>query len=765
MAMVLDDLTLLFLPFTFLLVSHAFGFTLAERSTYIVHMDKSFMPKAFSSNHEWYSSMVASLTSASSGANARSSPPSLLYSYDSVLHGFSAVVSPTELETLKRSPGFVSAYPDRTVTVDTTHTFEFLGLSPSSGVWPASSYGEDVIVGVIDTGVWPESKSYRDDGMGPVPARWKGMCEPGQEFNSSMCNSKLIGAKYFNKGVKAANPKVKLTMNSARDTMGHGTHTSSTAAGNYVTGASFFGYAEGMARGIAPRARIAMYKVLWDEGRYASDVLAGMDQAVVDGVDVISISMGFDGVPIYEDPVAIASFGAMAKGVIVSSSAGNRGPDLGTLHNGIPWVMTVAAGTVDRTFAGTLVLGNGKSIVGWTMFPANAYLNSLPLIYNETFSACNSTRSLSRARYGIIICEKTRFVSEQIYYITKSDAPGAIFISDDDELFELGGMPCPGVVITPKDGPRVIDYARTTRRPVASIKFQQTVVGTKPAPATAFYTSRGPSPYDIRIPKPDVMAPGSLVLASWIPNDYTAQIGTNVRLHSKFNIISGTSMACPHASGVAALLRATHPEWSPAAIRSAMMTTADPYDNTMNPIRDNGLEFEPASPLAMGSGQIRPNWAMDPGLIYDASPEDYVNLLCSMHLTEKQISVITQSSGQHNCSAPSTDLNYPSFIAFYSNKTRTTIVRNFQRTVTNVGNGPATYTVEVVAPEGSTVKVSPDELVFGQKYEKRSYGVSIKYRRDWKGRVSFGSLVWVDGAGKYQVRSPIVVSPTVKFQN
>ncbi|XP_057424772.1 subtilisin-like protease SBT3 [Lotus japonicus] len=751
-------------PLMFLITSwllQALHANAAESTTYIVHMDKSLMPQVFTTHQDWYESTLHSTKLASTDQNSSKQSQKLVYTYNHAMHGFSAVLSSHDLETLKNTHGFVTAYPDKSATIDTTHTFEFLSLDPSKGLWNASNLGEGVIVGVIDSGIWPESESFRDYGMtNQIPSKWKGTCEAGQDFNTSICNLKLIGARYFNKGLIASNSSIKISMNSARDTRGHGSHTSSTVAGNYVNDASFFGYAKGVARGIAPRARLAMYKVLWDEGRQASDVLAGMDQAIADGVDVISISMGFDAVPLYEDPVAIASFAAMEKGVLVSSSAGNEGPSLATLHNGIPWLLTVAAGTIDRTF-GSITLGNGETIVGWTLFPAEAIVQNLPLIHNKTLSACNSVALLSQAaRRGIIVCDFIESISvfTQISSITQASALGAVFISEDPKLIETGRVFSPSIVINPRDATSILRYAKTAKNPTASLAFQQTFVGQKPAPAAAYYTSRGPSPSYPGILKPDVMAPGTNVLAAFVPNQVSARIGTNVALSSNYAFLSGTSMACPHASGVAALLKSAHPDWSPAAIRSALVTTANPLDNTQNPINDNGNPFQHASPLAMGAGEIDPNRALDPGFIYDATPQDYVSLLCALGYTHKQILTITRSKS-YNCDNPSFDLNYPSFIALYGNKTRS-IVRKFQRVVTNVGGGGASYRVTVAQPEGAVVKVSPEMLQFSYENEKLSYSVVVKYTRGKKGIVSFGDIVWVeDGGARRRVRSPVVVAP------
>ena len=157
----------------------------------------------------------------------------------------------------------------------------------------------------------------------------------------------------------------------------------------------------------------------------------------------------------------------------------------------------------------------------------------------------------------------------------------------------------------------------------------------------------------------------------------------------------------------------------------------------------------------MGSGHIRPNQALDPGLVYDATPQDYVNLLCSMNFNSAQILNFI-GSNSYSCSSPSSDLNYPSFIVLLRKKRASSIIQNFQRTVTNVGRDVSTYKAMVTAPEGSTVMVSPEKLIFRNRNEKKSYNLTI--RHEGKEQSSFGTLVWVEENGNHKVRSPIVIT-------
>lgn len=729
-------------------------------------MDLASMPKAFSTHQDWYLNTLTSVGT----ENYRSFPAAskLVYSYKTAIHGFSAILSPSELKAIQNLPGFVSSIKDKEVKVDTTHTSKFLGLNTNSGLWPKSNFGKDVIIGLVDTGIWPESMSFNDAGITAVPSRWKGECESGTQFNSSMCNNKLIGARYFNKGLLAKFPNLTISMNSARDTDGHGTHTSSTAGGNYVDGASYFGYAAGTSSGMAPRARVAMYKALWEEGVYLSDIIAAIDQAIIDGVDVISLSLGIDVTALYEDPVAIATFAAMEKGIFVSTSAGNEGPVFGTLHNGTPWVLTVAAGTVDREFFGTVTLGNGVSVSGLSLYPGNY---SSTHKYSLAVLACDNDKEVKKFVDKIIVCQdKNQTLSDQVYNIQTSKATGGLFITNSTDIEFFLQSSFPAIFFNPQEGQKILDYIKTTDNPKASFEFQETRLGLKPTPRVASYSSRGPSQSCPFVMKPDIMAPGALILASWSQKSPVTDVNSG-QLFSNFNIISGTSMSCPHATGVAALLKGVHPEWSPAAIRSAMMTTSDILDNTFNPIGEIGSII--TSPLAMGAGHINPNKALDPGLVYDMGLQDYTNLFCAMNFTSKQIQTITRSSAYDNCTKPSLDINYPSFIAFFdgnnNNNASTTTTTTFYRTLTNVGDdettSSSTYVARITPMDGFKISVSPDTLTFRQKYERQSYKLTVeKGPKAVKDSVVFGYLSWVENGGKHVVRSPIVAT-SIKTQN
>ncbi|TYG63350.1 hypothetical protein ES288_D06G022400v1 [Gossypium darwinii] len=684
---------------------------LAKSDNYIVHMDISAMPKAFSNQHTWY---LATLSSVSAKPKAETNPTipfsKLIYTYNHVIQGFSASLTPAELESLKNTPGYVSSVKDRVVKVDTTHSFKFLGLNSGTGVWPVSRFGKDVIIGVIDTGVWPESESFNDDGMSDVPSRWKGECESGTQFNSSMCNKKLIGARFFNKGLIAHKPNITISMNSTRDTEGHGTHTSTTVAGTYVKDASYFRYAPGTARGIAPMARVAMYKTLWEEGSYTTDVIAAIDQAITDGVDVLSLSLSWSQVELYEDPVAIATFAAIEKNIFVSTSAGNDGPDVETLNNGIPWVITVAAGTMDRDLSATLSLGNKVSVNGLAQYAGNfSSSTEFPIVFMDK---CDETTELETIKHKIIVCQDPYTedsLNDQFNNINLAGNVAGVFISNSSDVYDHLKSSFPAIFLQEKDGATVVDFIKTNTDPKASIVFKKTILGVEPSPKVTSYTSRGPSYSCPSVLKPDIMAPGDSVLAAWPPNLEAASVNDDL-MYSKFNLLWGTSMACPHVSGIGALLKAVYPNWSPAAIRSALMTTSDQIDNTGNPIKDIGRSLQPADPLAMGAGHVNPNKALNPGLIYDATVQDYIDLLCGLNFTQKQIKTITRTTS-NNCSNPSLDLNYPSFIAFFNDwfaEPNSTTMMEFRRTVTNVGDERSTYKANVTPLTGLKVTVEPD---------------------------------------------------------
>ncbi|KAL5062494.1 hypothetical protein RYX36_024231 [Vicia faba] len=754
--------------FSYITFFHLISITFAQSENYIIQMNLSAMPKPLTNHHTWYQSTLYSALQNSQFTTTTNNLNSLIsskfiYTYTHVMNGFSANLSPKEHELLKTSPGYISSIPDLPVKLDTTYSPQFLGLNPNKGAWHDSNFGNDVIVGLIDTGVWPESDSFKDHGMTEVPSKWKGQCENSIHFNKSLCNKKLIGAKFFNKGLLAQNPNASLGLNSTRDTEGHGTHTSSTAAGSRVDKASFFGYAAGTASGIASNSRVAMYKAIWVDGRLSSDIIAAIDAAISDGVDVLSLSFGNNDVSLYEDPVAIATFAAMEKGVFVTTSAGNEGPAHRTIHNGTPWVITVAAGTMNRDFQGTLTLGNGSKIVGLSLYIGKFPSNNFPIVF---MGSCDNVRELKKVKNKIVVCEDKNGTSvyDQLRNLVEAKSFGGVLISNVSDASFTQNFAF--IVVNPINGEIVKAYIKSHNynskksSSIANLSFKKTVFGTKPAPSVDSYSSRGPSKSCPFVLKPDITAPGTSILAAWPSNVLVSYLGTN-EAFSSFNMISGTSMACPHVAGIAALLKGAHRDWSPAAIRSAIMTTSDIFDNTKEHIKDID-DNKDATPLALGAGHVNPNRALDPGLVYDVGVQDYVNLLCALNFTQQNITAITGSSF-NDCSKPSLDLNYPSFIAFFNGGNSSKTLHEFHRTVSNVGEGKTIYTASITPIKGFSVSVIPNKLVFHEKNEKLSFKLRIEVERMAKlKKVSFGYLSWMDV--KHVVRSPIVVT-TMKMNS
>ncbi|KAL2630487.1 hypothetical protein R1flu_015173 [Riccia fluitans] len=762
------------------------GATISDLSlrTYIIQMSPSEKPAVFTTHLSWYESTVYSVR----GLRQSQLPAEneehneILHTYSTVFSGFAARLSAAEAEAMELRPGVLKAYPEQVRQLHTTYTPKFLGVDGTSvtDLTVEGKYGQDVIIGVLDTGVWPERESFYDQDMEPIPARWKGKCVDEPTFNSSNCNKKLIGAKYFSKGYEAATGPVNTSAEylSPRDDEGHGTHTASTAGGRLVNDASLLGFAPGAARGMAPKARLAVYKVCWASGCFDSDILAAFDAAVVDGVDVISLSVGGGVVPYFLDPIAIGTFSAMKKGIFISCSAGNSGPGPLTVTNVAPWITTVAASTVDRSFPATVKLGGtGDSFQGTSLYSGpDLGKNLLPLVYagksNKagvspgSASLClDGTLDPAKVKGKIVLCDRgtnARVAKGQVVkaagalgmILTNLPVDGAGLVADSHVL--------PATAVGAAAGIKIKAYINSTSQPMAIIEFGGTVYGVKPAPVLSSFSSRGPNPETPQILKPDITAPGVNILAAWTgAAGPTGLDGDDRRVD--FNIISGTSMSCPHISGIAALLRAARPGWSPAAIKSAIMTSAYLKDNTGNILTDEATG-NMSNPFAYGAGHVDPQKALDPGLVYDLGSEDYVRFLCSANYSLGAIKLIDPSVTA--CpSAPlgsPSDLNYPSVsVLFDQTGTSSAFLgTSFTRTLTNVGPAKSSYSVTWVAPKGVKLSFSASVLEFTQVNEKLSFTVTVSAApvRLPPGSVqsAFGYMSWSDGV--HAVGSPIVVN-------
>ncbi|CAA0830248.1 Subtilase family protein [Striga hermonthica] len=702
-------------------------------------------PTVFAELQHWYEATLQSLEGGSIPSKSQKSK--LVHVYDTVFHGFSAKLTTQQAQQLEERPGVVFVFPDRLLKLHTTWSPHFLGLYDDTNYIVArpllneSHYGKNVTIGFLDSGINPNHASFNDSGIDPLPAgRWKGECE--KPIN---CTNKLVGFRIITTGTD----------------VGHGTHVASTAAGRAVTNVFYSENASGTAVGVAPKARIASYKVCDVGGCSMSDVILGFEKAVKDGVDIITVPFEFPDSEYQQNPIVIGAFAAMDRGISVIASAGNSGPFERTVLNVAPWVTTVGAGTMDRRFAADLVANNGfEKFQGASLYsgppldPA-----SLPLAYG------GDCMSLDQSFSGkIVVCN---------WMVNHTDVDEPVLI--DELVRKVGGagvvaaniypagrdliakhFTIPGLVIYESDGNllrQMINASMINGTMInATMIFQGVEFGTDqlPAPAVAFFSSRGPNNISPYVMKPDVLAPGVNILAAW-PEGV------------EFKLLSGTSMACAHVSGLTALLKGAHPDWSPAMIRSAIMTTAYTTANDGNPIINND-DVTNSTTLDMGAGHIHPGNALDPGLVYDISPQDYVNFMCASNYTDVVIKKITSDKyGSENCNDTNTmpwDLNYP---AISIDSQSLDLNRDFitvTRTVTNVGEDVSTYTVNVTNPKGVILIVTPKKMDFTSKGEKKNYYVAVIVNTTkWPGDISVeGKIVWSDG--ERQVVLPVVIAIT-----
>jgi len=680
-----------------------------------------------------------------------------LYSYVHTFNGIAAVLTPVQADQIAKLSGVVSVQVDTHHQPTTDRSPSFMGISDPDGVWdmlggPETS-GEDIIVGVIDTGAWAEHPSFSDQNdladrpgesgkatrvYSAPPAHWRGTCQAGELWSQDDCNNKLIGARYFLEGF-GHHGVITNDYKSARDADGHGTHTASTAAGNRNVPASIMGKDLGTISGMAPRARIAMYKACWnDAGCYGTDLVAAIDQAVADGVDVINYSIG-SATPQLVTADTVAFLYAADAGVFVAASAGNEGPGASTIGTpaAAPWVTSVGASTHGRDFQATATLGNDASYTGASITDGTPVL---PLVdsANAGSELCFPGELDAAAVAGkIVLCKRGTIarVDKSLAVAVAGGAGMILYNTTDAEELVADVHSLPSVHVKYSAGTAIKSYIGSDPAPTASLSGG--VAATVSAPVMAAFSSRGPNGALGDLIKPDVTAPGVNILAGVTPNPL---MGVSGQL---FQTMSGTSMSSPHVAGIGALLKQLHPSWSPAMIKSALMTTG-----AQNTKKQDGVT--PADPFDVGGGHIVPNSAADPGLVYEADFLDYLAFLCGNSAAVGAGTCNALQSMGYSFDAGDLNLASIGIAQLAGSKTIT-------RRVTNVGTTEATYTASTDGLAGIGATVSPAALTLAP-------GATAEYTVTFTAQPgavlnawTFGALTWSDGT--HEVRSPVAIRP------
>jgi hypothetical protein len=610
---------------------------------------------------------------------------------NTVYGGVPAVVPASSIDQLLNVPG-VAAVQQDTLNQPQDDNTSFIG---ATNVWPAlggsDTAASNVIVGVIDTGVWPEHPMLVAKPNEPAPTGGLRGCQFGNGSDVAhlgptfACNNKLIGAYAFtatylaNHGANDQEFCNNATRTcSARDPEGHGTHTTTTAAGDCITSAVLYGVQRGPVCGIAPGAHVIMYRVCLAAGCFSSDSVAAVQQAIRDGVNVINFSISGGANP-YTDPVELAFLDATNAGISVNASAGNSGPGASTSDHGGPWVTTVGASTGPRAFTSTLHLtadgGASFDVQGFTL--TNGIGSPTPAVLAQTLpkagggnedALCQSDLAAGAATGKIVMCQRgTNGRIDKGRRVLAGGAAGMILYNAIKQDTETDNHYLPAIHV---DGPSAPLLAFVNGHTNVRAAWAQGSPSPSQPDVMATFSSRGPTGDWI---KPDVTAPGIQVLAGMTPqpDQTTADNGPPGNL---FQAIAGTSMSSPHAAGVSALVKAAHPSWTPEEIKSALMTSA-----VQSVVKEDGVT--PAGPFDDGAGSIRADRAVNPTLVFNETYADFV---------------AAGSDTLHRI-----DLNLASIDATTMSGSVTT-----QRTAINVSGSNQNLQVIVTEPAGVTITVN-----------------------------------------------------------
>ena len=728
----------------------------------------------------------------------------LIYRYRYGLNGFAARMHPSQAHKLENLPDVLRVWEDEIRPLATNFSLDFLGLfDPEKGLRGAPGLdGDGIIIGVIDSGIAPEHPSLADTReadrpricggdwaensilgrwlcrrfdkqedtiLFEPPENWNGSCQSGDQFESTACNNKLIGARWFITGAEASGPIDDGEIRSARDADGHGTHTATIAAGNRVK-ASIFGAFIGRIEGVAPRARVAVYKACWlrpgDQRASCntSDLANAIDAAVADGVDIINYSVGSSLLSVTA-PDDLALMAATKAGVFTVVAAGNEGPNLGTIGSpaGAPWVLTAAASSRDGTT--TLEALEIKTPPGLAGKYAAKEANFTPALSargpldgdlvlvddGEDVFEDGSAGTLSDACEPLI---NSLDISNNIALIQRGGCDFDVKVANAADagaiaaiVYNIAGDPVvmngatglsdiPAVMIGQADANLMLAEFDAGNLVTVLLDKDLFLTENDTGNVMGSFSARGPGPVP-DILKPDVTAPGINILAGFSPDAANAAPGEN------FAYLTGTSMSTPHVAGVAALLLQAHPDWSPSAIKSALMTTAH-----QSLTGSDGVTA--ALPFDYGAGHIVPNDSVDPGLVYDVSSDDYDAFACGIALpgvTQERCDQLSAAG----YSFAGADLNQPSIAI-----ERFTSERTVSRSVTNVSDQSASYVAAVIAPVGIGVNVVPASITVAPG-ETATFDVTFSFESGPLDLWRFGSLTWSDGTRS--VYSTIAIRP------